>query len=290
MKRPNLEKISPTKGSSFYVTSHKAPLLCHEDFWHFHPEFEIVYVPHGNGRRFIGDRMSRFNGGDLVLLGPNIPHNAFNFGFESADYEEIVVQFRSETAREMAETFPEFQPIAALLARARTGIAFHGEAKQRIGALIREVYALSGFHRLLRLFEVLWEMASVTDSEDLDAVEVLPVPPDHEGRIAKVYQLIQADFHRELSTREVAAKLAMTESSFCRFFRGATGSTFKTALTEVRIRKATALLLHSELPVSQVATQTGFNNISLFNRIFKKTMRQTPGEYRRSALVPELIP
>lgn len=259
--------------------------MCHEDFWHFHPEFEIVYVPHGNGKRFVGDRMTRFSGGDLVLLGPNIPHNAFNFGFESPDYEEVVIQFRRETAREMAETFPEFHPIAALLARARTGIAFHGEAKHRIGSLVREMCALSGFYRLLRLFEVLWELSAVTTTEDLDAVETLSVSSDHAGRIAKVYQLIQADFHRELSTREIAGKLAMTESSFCRFFRGATGSTFKTALTKVRVRKATALLLHSELPVSQVATQTGFNNISLFNRVFKRIMRQTPGEYRRSALV-----
>lgn len=285
MKRPNLEKISPVEGSSFYITSNKAPLLCHEDFWHFHPEFEIVYVPHGQGKRFVGDRMTRFNDGDLVLLGPNIPHNAFNFGFESPGYEEIVVQFKSETAREMAEAFPEFRPIAGLLARARTGIAFHGEAKHRVGAMIGEMAMLNGFQRLLKLFEVLWELSSVTTSEDLDAVEVLSLSPGHAGRIARVYQLIQADFHRELSTREIAAKLAMTESSFCRFFRGATGNTFKTALTEVRVRKASALLLHSDLPVSRVAAQTGFNNISLFNRVFKKIMRQTPGEYRRSALI-----
>jgi len=285
MKRPNLEKISPVEGSSFYITSHKAPLLCHTDFWHFHPEFEIVYVPHGDGKRFVGDRMTRFSGGDLVLLGPNIPHNAFNFGFESPEYEEIVIQFKSETAREMAGIFPEFQPIAALLTRARAGVAFHGEAKHRVGGMIREMIGLNGFHRLLKLFEVLWELSAAAAAEDLDAVGFLSMSPAHTGRIAKVYQLIQADFHRELSTREVARKLAMTESSFCRFFRGATGNTFKTALTEVRIRKASALLLHSDVPVSRVAVQTGFNNISLFNRVFKKIMGQTPGQYRRAALL-----
>jgi AraC-like DNA-binding protein len=285
MKRPNLEKIPPVAGSSFYVTSHKAPLLCHTDFWHFHPEFEIVYVPHGDGKRFVGDRMTRFCGGDLVLLGPNIPHNAFNFGFESPEYEEIVVQFKSETAGEIAGIFPEFQSIAALLDRARAGVAFHGEAKHRVGGMIREMAGLNGFHRLLKLFEVLWELSAVATTEDLDAVGFLSMSPVHTGRIAKVYQLIQADFHRELSTREVARKLAMTESSFCRFFRGATGNTFKTALTEVRIRKASALLLHSDVPVSRVAVQTGFNNISLFNRTFKKIMGQTPGQYRRAALL-----
>jgi AraC-like DNA-binding protein len=285
MRRPNLEKIQPVDGSSFYMTYHKAPLLCHEDFWHFHPEFEIVYVPHGDGKRFVGDKMSRFSGGDLVLLGPNIPHNAFNFGFESPGYEEFVIQFKGDVVTEMADTFTEFSPVAGILARARTGIVFHGEAKHRLGAMIREMYALAGFQRLMKLFAVLWEMSLVTGCEDLAADGILSLAPGNAGRIAAVYQLIQANFHRDLSTREIARTLAMTESSFCRFFRQATGKTFKAALTEVRIRKASALLLHSDMPVAMVALQTGFNNISLFNRFFKAMMHQTPGQYRGAARV-----
>ena len=263
----------------------KAPLLCHEDFWHFHPEFEIVYVPHGDGKRFVGDKMSRFSSGDLVLLGPNIPHNAFNFGFESPAYEEFVIQFKGDTVKEMAGTFTEFSAVAGLLARARTGIVFHGEEKHRLGEMIRSMYAVDGFQRLMMLFSLLWEMSLLTHYEDLAADEVLSLAPGHVDRVAKVYQLIQANFHRELSTREIAGDLAMTESSFCRFFRAATGKSFKSALTEMRIRKASALLLYSDMPVAMVATQTGFNNISLFNRFFKEIMQQTPGEYRRAARV-----
>jgi AraC-like DNA-binding protein len=285
MKKPNLEKIAAIEGNSIHMTSHKAPLLCHEDFWHFHPEFEIVYVPRGDGKRFVGDKMSRFTDGDLVLLGPNVPHNAFNFGFESREYEEFVIQFKGDAIKEMADAFSEFSSVAPLLARARTGIAFNRESKHFLGSMIREMYTMNGFHRLMSLFAVLWEMSRAKDCENLGAEEVLSLAPGHAGRIACVYQLIQANFHRDLSTREIAGKLAMTESSFCRFFRYSTGKTFKTALTEVRIRKAAGLLLHSALPIATVATQTGFNNISLFNRFFKDIMKQTPNQYRSAARV-----
>jgi len=282
MKKANLEKIEPPEGSSFYMSYNKAPLLCHQDFWHFHPEFEIVYVPHGKGKRFVGDRISGFSDGDLVLLGPNIPHNAFNFGFESTEYEEYVIQFRSEHIAKMTDSFPEFSRIARLLTVAETGIAITGEAKHRIGRLIREMYQLNCFQRLMQLFFVLREMSLLSHVEDLEAKKFLTVEPVYVRRIGAVYQIIQRDYQQELSTRQVADELAMTESSFCRWFKHSTGKSFKQALTEVRIQKACSLLMHSDLSVGSIASMSGFNNISLFNRMFKEIVHMTPNKYRRS--------
>jgi len=282
MKKANLEKIELSEGSSFHMSYNKAPLLCHQDFWHFHPEFEIVYVPHGKGKRFVGDRISEFADGDLVLLGPNIPHNAFNFGFESAGYEEYVIQFRSEHIARMTDIFPEFSRIARLLAGAETGIAITGEAKHRIGRVIREMYQLNCFSRLMQLFFVLREMSLLSQVEDLEAKKFLSVDPAQVRRIGMVYQIIQRDYQQELSTRQVAGELAMTESSFCRWFRHSTGKTFKQALTEMRIQKACTLLTHSDHSVGSVASLSGFNNISLFNRMFKDAIHMTPNKYRRS--------
>jgi len=285
MKKASLEKIEPIEGSSFFMGYNKAPLLCHQDFWHFHPEFEIVYVPHGKGKRFVGHRISRFNDGDLILLGPNIPHNAFNFGFESTGYEEYVIQFKIDQMEKMADIFPEFSRIARLLAKARTGICFTGEAKHRIGEMIKEMYDLSCFQRLMQLFLVLREMSLLTDFEDLEAKKFLSVNMTHVRRIEEVYQVIQKEYQNDLSTRQLANALSMTESSFCRFFKNTTGKTFKEALTEVRIQKACALLLHSDLPLASVASLSGFNNISLFNRFFKEATQTTPNKYRRSIRV-----
>jgi AraC-like DNA-binding protein len=282
MKKANLEKIEPPEGSSFHMAYNKAPLLCHTDFWHFHPEYEIVYLPHGKGRRFVGDRISAFTDGDLVLLGPNIPHNAFNFGFESAGYEEYVIQFRSEHILSMTTHFPEFSRISRLLAAAETGISITGEAKHRIGGLIGEMYKLSGFQRLMQLFFVLREMSLLSRVEDLEAKKFLTTDAMQARRIGVVYDFIQKDYQRELSTRQMAGELAMTESSFCRWFRHSTGKSFKQALTEVRIQKACSLLTQSDLSVGSIASMSGFNNISLFNRLFKNTVHMTPNKYRRS--------
>ncbi|HMI62373.1 MAG TPA: AraC family transcriptional regulator [Puia sp.] len=282
MKKANLEKIEPIEGSSFFMAYNKEPLLCHEDFWHFHPEFEIVYVPHGSGRRFVGNKVSRFEDGDLVLLGPNIPHNAFNFGFESTGYEEYVIQFKIDQIEKMAEIFPEFARVVYLLVKARSGISFNGENKHRIGGMIKEMYVLCGFQRLIQLFVVLREMSLLTGFEDLETRKFLSVNTAYVKRIERVYQIIQKGYQNDLSTREMALELSMTESSFCRFFKNATGKTFKEALTEVRIEKASALLLHSDLAVASIASQCGFNNVSLFNRFFKELTELTPNSYRRS--------
>lgn len=283
MKKANLEKIEPMGGSSFFMSYNKAPLLCHQDFWHFHPEFEIVFVPHGQGRRFVGQKISRFDEGDLVLLGPNIPHNAFNFGFESTEYEEYVIQFKGDHIERMADGFPEFCRIDGLLSRAKTGIAIKGEARHRIGALIKIMFTLNPFQRLMQLFLVLREMSLVPEVEDLEAGEFLSINTTHISRIKQVYQIIQKEYQHELSTRQVAGELAMTESSFCRWFKNATGKNFKQALTEVRVQKACALLMHSDLSVASIASQCGFNNISLFNRFFKEITGITPNKYRKSA-------
>lgn len=284
MKKANLEKIEPMGGSSFFMSYNKAPFLCHQDFWHFHPEFEIVFVPHGQGRRFVGQKISRFDEGDLVLLGPNIPHNAFNFGFESTEYEEYVIQFKGDHIERMAEGFPEFCRIDGLLSRAKTGVAIKGEAKHCIGALIKTMFTLNPFQRLMQLFLVLREMSLVSEIEDLEAGEFLSINTTHISRIKQVYQIIQKEYQHELSTRQVAGELAMTESSFCRWFKNATGKNFKQALTEVRVQKACALLMHSDLSVASIASQCGFNNISLFNRFFKEMTDITPNKYRKSAL------
>jgi AraC-like DNA-binding protein len=285
MKKANLEKIEPIEGSSFFMAYNKAPLLCHEDFWHFHPEFEIVYIPHGCGRRHVGNKVSRFEDGDLILLGPNIPHNALNFGFESTGYEEYVIQFKIDQIEKTAHIFPEFARVARLLVKARSGISFNGEAKHRVGEMIKEMYALCGFQRLIQLFVVLREMSLLSSFEDLETKKFLSVNTAYVKRVERVYQIIQKGYQNDLSTREIALELAMTESSFCRWFRNATGKTFKEALTEVRIEKASALLLHSDLSVASVASQCGFNNVSLFNRFFKELTEMTPNNYRKSIRV-----
>ncbi len=280
MKKASFEKVIPPKGSSFRMFYFKAPFWPYEGRWHFHPEFEIVYLPSGKGRRFIGTRISQFTDGDLVLLGPNIPHNCFNVGFESDKYEEYVIQFNGQDIKEASKFFTEFASIQNLLIAANAGLTVTTSEKHKIGEVIKKMVDLSPLEKLLQLFRVLQEFTKVS-YESLEAKQYLALSVINTERVREVYKIIQASYHANISTRQVAQKIGMTESSFCRFFLKSTGKTFKQALTEVRIQNACNLLVNTDASITNIAFDCGFNSLSLFNRLFKRIIDNTPNRYRQ---------
>lgn len=281
MKRPAFEKIVPASGYSFFMKHFAAPHICNTDYWHFHPEFEIVYVPHGNGKRFVGNHISRFENGELILLGPNIPHNTFYLGFESENYEEYVIQFRGQQMEALGNCYHEFHQVRALLEAAQSGQVIEGDAKHLIGEHVRSMIDMPPFERLITLLEVLQQMAVSPQRKSLQIRKFLSVSIQNAQRVQEVYALIQQQYHTDMSTRNVARALSMTETSFCRFFLQSTGKTFKQALTEVRIQHACQLLMSSNDSIGSVAAECGFNNVSLFNRFFKNITQETPNQYRK---------
>ncbi len=263
------------------MVHYKFPEFCSKDFWHFHPEFEIVYVPRGNGKRFVGNHISRFEDGELILLGPNIPHNTFNFGFESENYEEYVIQFSGKQMEALSGSYHEFSPVRSLLEEAQSGQVIGGPAKHAIGELVKAMPGLQPFERLMYLVEVLQKMAVSPDRKSLQVKKFLTVSVLNTHRVQEVYALIQQHYHNDISTREVAKAVSMTESSFCRFFLQSTGKTFKQALTEVRIQHACNLLINGNDTIGSIAADCGFNSVSLFNRFFKEITNETPNTYRK---------
>ncbi|WP_109299169.1 AraC family transcriptional regulator [Aquimarina sp. AU474] len=280
MKKASFEKIIPSEGSSFKVFYFKAPFLPYEGSWHFHPEYEIVYLPSGKGRRFIGTKISQFADGDLVLLGPNIPHNCFNVGFESDEYEQYVIQFNGQDIKEASKFFTEFNTIEKLLIDAKAGLTVTSNHKHRIGEIIKQMIGLSPLEKLLQLFRVLQEFTMVS-YESLEAKQYLTLSVTNTERVRTVYKVIQDNYHTNISTRQVAQQIGMTESSFCRFFLKSTGKTFKQALTEIRIQNACNLLINTDATITNIAFDCGFNSLSLFNRLFKRIIDDTPNGYRQ---------
>ncbi len=280
MKKASFEKVTPQEGSSFNVFHYKTPFVPYGGRWHFHPEYEIVYLPYGKGRRFIGTKISQYTDGDLVLLGPNIPHNCFNVGYESDSYEEYVIQFNGEDIKEACKFFKEFEGVETLLTMANTGLSVITNKKHQIGEEIRAMIGLSPLERLLKLFKVLKQFSEIS-YESLNARQYLTLSVTQTERVKGVYEIIQAKYHTNISTREVAKQIGMTESSFCRFFMKSTGKTFKQALTEVRIQNACNLLVNTDATITNIAYDCGFNSLSLFNRLFKRIIDHTPKVYRQ---------
>ncbi len=280
--KPILEKIEPVFGNSFTIREFNKVELFNKPFWHFHPEYEIVYISNGKGKRHIGDHISFFGDGDLIFLGPNLPH----FGFTEEVHEqhhEIVVQMREDFLGPDFLQKPELSKVQQLFERARQGISFSGETKHQVGKRLEKMLTLSGMERLLELLGVLHQLSRSGDYELLNAASfALEVGSKDQYRLESVYVFVEHNFQRSIPLEEIAAKVNMTVPAFCRYFKKLTRKTFTQFVNEFRIANACRLLSDDHLSISAVSFESGFNNISHFNKQFKNITGVSPRDYRNN--------
>jgi len=281
--KTKIEYIEPAIGSSFTIRKFSQQFLYKKPEWHMHPEYEIVYVSDGNGKRHIGTHISNYRNGDLIMLGPNLPHYGFTQEQESGHYE-IVVQMRDDFLGEKFLAKEEMASVKRLFERAKTGLAFHGQTRADIGYKLLQMYKAQPFERLIGLLEVLHELATSEEVESLNAKGfMVDVAAKDEGRLQTVYQFVRANFKRQITLEEMADITHLTVPSFCRFFKEKTNKTFTQFVNEVRVRHASTLLSTRDMLITDVALESGFNNLSHFNKYFLKITGQRPTEYRGQA-------
>ena len=278
--KAEFEAIQPTFGSSFFLkqfnhqTQNKAPT------WHFHPELELVSVSEGSGRRHIGQHLSYFSEGDLLLIGSNLPHYGFTDRL-TGSASETIVQMKPDFLGTNFFTIPEMHPIEMLFERARMGIAFHGETKEKVAIKLKELEDLDAYDRLIRLLDVLHTLA---DSEEYILLNseglILEVSLQDSDRMNTIFNFVQTNFKRSISLEEVADLAHMTVPSFCRFFKKKSGKNFTRFVNEYRLVHASKLLSEETSSISQVCLECGFNNFSHFNKEFKQFTGKSPSAYR----------
>lgn len=277
-----LEKIEPVFGSSFTLRSFDESNDCNHPHWHFHPEYEIVYVSNGKGKRHIGDHISHFESGDLIFLGPNLPH----FGFTEEVFEEhmeIVIQMKEDFLGQDFLNKPEMGAIKHLFERSRQGLSFGDPLKHRIGQRLKEMLEQNSFDRLLTLLSILQEMAQSETYEMLNASGfALEVNAQDQDRIEAIYKYVQQNFQDEVQLEEAARLVSMTVPAFCRYFKKLTRKTFSQFVNEFRIAHACRLLGDDSLTIAAVSFESGFNNLSHFNRQFKSITELSPRAYRKN--------
>lgn len=254
--------------------------------WHFHPELELTLIVRGEGRRFVGDHIAPFVGGDLVLLGPNLPHCWHSYRLAAAgeaDAEAVVAQFRAERLGAIVAAVPELRALGSLLPRAGRGLHFRGAAAAAAAVLLAGLADLAGAPRWLRLLEVLallaenpraaGELASLGYTPQLDELA--------SHRIDRIHQYVLAHLGERLDLATAAGLAHMSPSAFCRYFRRHTGRTFSAFVNEMRIGHACRLLLDSDQDIGGIAAASGFRNLSHFHRQFQARMGKTPRAFRR---------
>jgi len=280
--RAILEKVSYGRGHTFQY--HKfQPLRRFDCPFHYHPEIELTLIVSSTGHRYVGDHIGRFNEGDLVLMGPNLPHSYVND--ERTDRAgSIVLQFLPECLGTGFFQLAEMRSVHTLLERSRVGLAFHGPVRERVARAMAEMRPLEGAARLVAFLEILQALAKSREYRRLASPTYAPSLALYQGeRINLVCELISKRFRENVTQAEASRVAKMSGPSFSRFFRRATNRTFRSFLNEVRVGHASRLLLESDQTVAEICYDSGFGNLSNFNRQFLKLRKVSPRDYRKRA-------
>ena len=279
-KKPLLEAIAPALGSSFSVTNFAEK--CQEDraAWHFHPEIELVYVDQGSGKRHIGNHLSYYNEGDLILIGANVPHYGFTDRL-TGNKQEVVIQFKEDFLGPEFFEAPEMIQIKQLFQRGKQGIVFYGKTKEEIGKLMEELTTMNPLSRLTGLLNILEQLSQSQEYDllNIDSVIIASKPQDN-NRLELLYDFVNKEYTRHIPLAEAANMVSMTEQAFSRFFKKKTGKTFTQFVNEHRLVHAARLLAEEPMSITDICYECGFNNFSHFNKLFKKFTGKSPSQYR----------
>jgi len=282
--KPVLEHLPLEAQESFVVKAFDYPY--YPTPWHYHPEYEIVLVTESRGKRFIGDRITDFEPGDLAFIGPNLPHLYRN---ETEYYEEnsthraksIVVHFLEKSFGNDLLDLPETKNVRRLLDRSARGLHVTGATNAAVSRLLHNMVGLKGFPRLLKLLEALSVLAESSEWEYISGPGVTGHNERDSDRLNRVLEFVMQEFHREIRIAEVADMVHMSETAFSRYFRQRTRKTFSEFLSEIRLGHASKLLVEDKLSVAEICYESGFNNLSNFNRQFRAFYQTSPLGFKK---------
>jgi AraC-like DNA-binding protein len=253
--------------------------------WHYHDEYELHLITSTSGKVFVGDWIGQFQPGHLVLTGPRLPHNWVSMDMPEGGVAErdLVIQFNHDPLVQAAATIPELGEVLPLLERAKHGIEFFGLG-ERGAAHWHRVKGTRGLRRFTAFCEFLCDLASSTDYRLLSNVQLQSDDDDTSlDRIDAVVMRLTDNLAQPISAADIATELGMSESSFSRFFRRATGNTFTDFVNRVRINRACQLLMESDRLITHICYEVGFNNVANFNRRFLEIKGMTPSDFRKQS-------
>ncbi len=280
-----LRKIDTGQHQSFSVHEDVHPYLYNH--WHYHPEVELTLIRKGSGTRLVGDSMERFDDGDLILLGANLPHlwrsdPVYFEGRPDLAIEAVAVHFREDFWGKDFLGLPEMQPLRTVLNRARRGLKLYGATRRRVARQMEAMLSGGPVTRLASLLHVL-DIIAQSGEYRLLASPGFTSAYDlvHTDSINAIYNYTLDRFQHKITIREIAAIANVSPHSFCRYFKSRTLKTYWQFLLEVRIGYACKLLMARQGSISQVCFACGFNNLSNFNRQFKAITGHTPTAYLR---------
>lgn len=253
--------------------------------WHFHSEYEIIYVEKGEGDCLVGDSIISYSKGDLILFGSELPHSMQSPPEEGEVSEPRVkgvnIQFEKDFMHYSISQYSQFIPIRNLLEDACRGIKFTMNRSGKIVRLLKQIPSAKGADQIILLLSLLQQMATHENRKYLTTSSYVPSPSVMRNeRVEKVIAYLNKHYTESVGLEEIASYTAMNPAAFCRYFKENTGKTFKEYVLDMRIGYACKLLTTSFMNISQISATCGFESPVHFNRIFKRVTGMTPSAYR----------
>lgn len=283
MIKPLFEPINARNDNSFSIRVFEQEAFTSP--YHYHPEFELTLINNGCGKRYVGHHMDQFSKGDLVLLGPNLPHCWKTDPFVKGEINasSIVAQFTNDFLGQDFFNKPELSGIQKLLERSQRGIVFHCSVVPEISRDLKNLGKEEMSFKKLHIFlEVLHKLSITADFTLLNGLSYIPAQGGGDlERINKVFGYIIDNFKTNVSLDEVAGLACMTPNAFCKYFKKITHKTFIEVVVEYRLHYATTQLMHTNKSIAQICFDCGFNDVAHFIRMFKSKMEISPLQYKK---------
>ena len=283
--KPQLVDRSNRLNGTFSEKKHSFPHFF--KVWHYHSEIELVLITQSTGTFLIGDEMERFKPGDLFLVGSNVPHILLNdqqYFLESSDLraEAMVVHFDHALIHNNIFDLPEAVSLKPFLEHAKRAMKFSSHTSELIKEQIESMFNMTSYQKILTLMKMFQILAEDTDSKVISSIGFSNnYRIESHRRMDRVYDYIFSNFKDHIELKKLAEISNMNKSSFCRYFKKMNNKTISRYVNELRIGYACKLLQENRCTISEACYDSGFNNVSNFNRQFRSIMNQTPSEYSK---------
>ncbi len=284
--QPILFNVQTTTKSTFHLEEQAAPHAYHA--FHYHPEVQLTLVRQGCGTVRVGDIYSRFETGNLYLIGSNTPHAFIDPAVENqpqseeGGYQLLSLFFKESTFSSTFFQMPELAAVSRLFVEASQGIKYPLSIGRSVESLLLQLRDAVGIDRIVQLLNIFHVLTACSNRVLLaNPPGAAPLPISSSSRMHRVFDYIARNFHQPITLEEIADYANLSKYAFCRYFKRITNKSFVAYLNEFRTGRACKLLAKEHYSVSQIGALVGFNNLSNFNRQFKKFMHCTPSTYRK---------
>lgn len=280
-----LEQIKLNPNESFYIGVFQDHI--DQSKWHYHQEFELSFITEGSGSRIVGDSLEEFHPGDLIFIGPRIPHVWFSRApvlnqHSGRTLESVYLLFNQEILPEGLTSLPEFEHVNRAIQLSERGIRITGDTLNQVSRIMLQLPYLNSMKRLMLFYEIMniiGESKSFTFLASADYIKTRFESTN--TRVKSIHEFLMLNYQEEINLEEIAGIVHMAPASACRFFKSSTGLTIFEYLNKIKIDYACKLLLNTDLNIVDISYDCGFNNLSHFNKQFRKFQGKTPTEFRR---------